>query len=258
MIDCQNINFSDYYSRQRIALASKIIGEKTVKKIIAYALYLFGASRKTIAESLAISYDTFKSFTERIEKEGLSAILDRRIKYQQLPEIKERTVREIQKVQVTFQDDYLYVNLESGSNLFQIPATNSIQVKTILLTLLDNKLITMNTASKLLDYSPSHIQRLHQKLQNNDAGLFLDRRQGQQKNLVFNPEIQTEVFQQYIANLASGRSVSSQKLSKLLKERCNIDLPSRTIRYHLEKSGLSKIKKTFPELLESLKKNSKI
>lgn len=258
MIDCHNLQFSDYYSKQRITLAYKIIGEKTVKKIIAFTLYLFGASRKTVAESLEISYDTFKSFTERIENEGLSALFDRRIKYQPLPEIKERTVQKIQKVQVNFQDDYLYINLESGSNLFKIPANNSIQVKTILLILLDNKFITRNTVSELLDYSPSHIQRLHQKLQNNDVGLFIDQRQGQQKNLVANPEIQTELFQQYVANLVTGRSISSQTLSENLKERCNIDLPSRTIRYHLEKSRLSKMKKTLPGLVESLKKNSKI
>ncbi|MCK4313074.1 MAG: helix-turn-helix domain-containing protein, partial [Candidatus Cloacimonetes bacterium] len=217
----------------------------------------FGTSRKTAAESLEISYDTFKSFTERIEQDGLSALLDRRIRHQAFPEIKENTVQEIQKVQVKSQDDYLYINLESGSNLFKIPSNNSIQVKTILLTLLDNKLIASNTVSELLDYSPSHIQRLHQKLQNNDVGLFIDQRQGQQKNLVFNPEIQTQVFQQFIANLVTGRSVSSQELSENLKDRCNIDLPSRTIRYHLEKSRLSKIKKTLPGLLESLKKTPK-
>jgi len=258
MIDCHNLKFSDYYSNQRIALANKIIGEKTVNKIIAFTLYLLGASRKTVAQSIDISYDTFKSLTERVEKEGLSALQDRRIKYQPLLEIKERTVQEIQKVKVNFQDDYLYINLESGSNLFKIPSSNSIQVKTILLTLLDNKLIARNTVSELLAYSPAHIKRLHQKLQNNDVGLFIDQRQGQQKNLLFNPEIQTEMFQQFIANLVTGRSVSSQELSENLKERCNIDLSSRTIRYHLGKSGLSKIIKTLPGLVESLKKNSKI
>lgn len=258
MIDCHNLKFSDYYSKQRITLACKIIGEKTVKKIIAFTLYLFGASRKAVAESLDIPYDTFKSLTERIEQEGLSALVDRRIKNLPLLEIKETNVQVIQKVQVDVQDDYLYINLESGSNLFKIPSNNSIQVKTILLTLLDNKLIASNTVSELLDYSPSHIHRLNQKLQNNDVGLFTDQRQGQQKNLVVNPEIQTELFQQYVANLVTGRSVSSQELSENLKERCNIDLPSRTIRYHLEKSGLSKIKKTLPRLVEFLKKNSKI
>jgi hypothetical protein len=109
-----------------------------------------------------------------------------------------------------------------------------------------------------LGYSAIHIQRLHQKLQNDDATLFSDQRKGQQKNYKCEPEILTEVIQQYIANLTSGRSVSSEKISEDLKERCNIDLPSRTIRHHLNKSGLSRIKKTLPDLLERLKKTSKI
>ncbi len=117
MIDCHNLKFSNRYSKQRIILINKIIGEKTVKKIIAFTLYLLGASRKKVAESFGFSYDTFKSFTERIEKEGFCALLDRRVKYQDLPEIKTRTDQEIQKVTAAFQDDYLYINLESGSAL---------------------------------------------------------------------------------------------------------------------------------------------
>ena len=254
MTNYHNLKFSDHYSNQRINLFSNIIGEKTIKKIIAFALYLLGASRNAVAEFFEIPYDTFKSFTERLEQVGLSALFDRRAKRQTFPESKQRTEQTIQKVMVNFQDNYLYINLESGNNLFKIPSDNSIQIKTILLTLLDNKLISRNTVSELLDYTPAHIHRLNQKLQHNDVGLFIDQRQGQQKNYLFNPQIQTEMFQQYIANLVTGRSVSSQILSENLKERCNIDLSARTIRYHLNKSGLSNIKKTLPQFIESLKK----
>lgn len=257
MIDCRSLDFSSHYSDQRISLANKVIGEKNVKKIFALILYLNGASRNSIAKSLGISYDTFKSFTDRIEREGLSALFDRRKKYQALPKIKENDVLEIQKIKVCFQDDYLYINLESGGNLFKIPSNNSMQIKTMLLTLFDNKLISRKTVSELLDYSPAHIQRLNQKLQNDDIRLFIDQRQGQRKNYICDPEILNEMFQQFIANLTTGRSVSSQTISENLKERCNIDLPSRTIRYHLEKSGLSKIKKTLPGLLDRLKKTPK-
>jgi biotin operon repressor len=258
MIDCQNLKFSDYYSKQRLSLAYKIIGEKNVKKIIAFTLYLFGAGRKAVTDSVEIPYDTFKSFTERIEQEGLPAFFDRRIKHLPLLETKTTSTQEIKNIQVNIQDNYYFFNLESGCNLLKIPINNSMQVKTILLTLLDNNLISRNTVAELLDYSPVHIQRLNQKLKNNDVSLFIDQRQGQQKQHVFSPEIQTELFQQYISHLVTGRNVASRILSEALKQRCNIDLPARTIRYHLEKSGLTKIKRTLPELLESLKKNSKI
>lgn len=257
MIDCRNFDFSPHYSNQRISLANTVIGEKNVKKIFALILYLNGASRNSIAQSLGISYDTFKSFTDRFEREGLLTLFDRRKKHQALPEIKEKPVLEIQKVQAYFQDDYLYINFKSGGNFFKISSDNSMQIKTMLLTLLDNKLISRKPVSELLGYSPAHIQRLNQKLQNDDVSLFIDQRQGQKKNYLCDPETLTEIFQQFIANLTTGRSVSSQKISENLKERCNIDLPSRTIRYHLEKSGLSKIKKTLPGLLEHLKKTPK-
>lgn len=257
MINCHDLKFSEYYSNQRLDQANKIIGEKTVKKIIAFTFYLLGASRKATAATLNIAYDTFKSLTERIEQEGLAALLDRRVKHLPLPEIKEMTVQKIQKVQVCFEDDFLLINLESGSNLMKIQSNNSIQVKTILLTLLENKLIDRRMVAELLDYTPVHIQRLNQKLHNNDVSLFMDQRQGQQQDYVCNQEIKAEMFQQYIANLVSGKSISSQTLSENLKERCHIDLPSRTIRFHIEKSGLSKIKKTLPRLIESLKKTPK-
>jgi len=257
MINCHDIKFSDYYANQRINLANKIIGEKTVRKMIAFSLYLLGVSRKSTAEKLNIAYDTFKSLTERVEQEGLAALFDRRVKHLPLPKPKDMPVHEIQKVRVCFQDDFLFVNLEPGGNLLKIQSTNSIQIKTILLTLLENKLIDRRVAAELLGYTPAHIQRLSQKLHNNDVSLFIDQRQGQQKDYKFNQEIKAEMFQQYIANLVSEKSISSQTLSKDIKERCDINLSPRSIRFHVEKSGLSKIKKTLPGLIESLKKTPK-
>jgi transposase len=257
MIDYQNVDFSSHFAERRISLANKVIGEKNVKKIFALTLYLNGASRNSISKSLGISYDTFKSFTDRIEREGLLALFDRRRKYEALPEIKEKAILEIGNIQAYFQDEYLYIKSESAGNLFKISSQNSMQIKTILLTLCDHKLISKETVSELLDYSPDYIQRLNRKLQNDDVSLFVDQRQGQQKKLVCEPEILTELYQQFIANLTTGRSVSSQTISENLKDRCNIDLPSRTIRYHLEKSGLSKLKKTLPGLLADLKKTPK-
>ena len=257
MINCQGIKFSEYYSNQRIDLANKIIGEKTVKKIIAFSLYLLGVSRKAAAENMNIAYDTFKSLTERIEKEGIAALLDRRVKHLLLPETQDMSVQAIKKVQVYVQDNFLFVNLESGSNLLKIQSNNSIQVKTILLTLLENKLLDRHIVAELLDFTPVHIQRLNQKLHNDDVSLFIDQRQGQQKDYKFNQEIKAEMFQQYIANLVNEKSISSETLSKNLKDRCNISLSPRSIRFHIEKSGLSKIKKTLPGLIESLKKTPK-
>jgi hypothetical protein len=123
--------------------------------------------------------------------------------------------------------------------------------------MLENNLIDIHTASQALNCHTVHAQRLNRQLQNEDATIFNDKRRGQTKNYVFNSDIQTEMIQQYIANLVSKKRTSSQVLSEDIKERCNLDLSSRTIRLHIDKLGLSKIKKTLPELIDSLKKTQK-
>jgi hypothetical protein len=43
----------------------------------------------------------------------------------------------------------------------------------------------------------------------------------------------------------------------LINDAQNTAISSRTIRWHMNKLGLMKIKKTLPDLVENLKKNSK-
>jgi len=254
MINCHQLSFSFHYSKKRTAIANKIIGTTTVKKILAFALYLLGASRKAIAEILNLPYDTFKSFTQRMEQEGISALIDRRLKQKAIPEINS-PVR--QKGQVNSTSDFLVINFGIENQSLKIPANNTIQIRTVVLTMLENDFIDIHTASQVLGCHSVHVQRLNRQLQNDDATTFIDKRQGQTKDYVFNPEIKAEMIQQYIANLVINRNVSSQRLSEELRQRCNIDLSSRTIRLHIEKLGLSKIKKSLPELIDSLKKTQK-
>ncbi len=254
MINCHQISFSFHYSEKRTAIANKIIGTTTVKKILAFALYLLGASRKAIAEILNLPYDTFKSFTQRVEHEGISALIDRRLKHKAIPEINSPVT---QKGQVNSTSDFLIINFGIENRRLKIPANNTIQIRTVVLTMLENDFIDIHTASQVLGCHPVHVQRLNRQLQNDDATTFIDKRQGQTKDYVFKPEIKAEMLQQYIANLVIHRNVSSQRLSEELRQRCDIDLSSRTIRLHIEKLGLSKIKKSLPELIDSLKKTQK-
>lgn len=251
-MNCQDIKFSKHYSEKRISIANKVIGIKIVKWILSFTLYLYGASRQIAAESQNLSYDTFKSFTQRIEKEGLSAFFDKR--YRATPTIKQKSIT---KAQAGFHDDYLIINLGITGTSLKIPANNSIQIKTILLSLYENNLLDKQIVSDLLGYSPIYIQRLNKKLQNNDVAIFIDKREGQKMDYVVTPEIKAEIIQQFVANTAACKKTSSQTLSEDLKERCNIDLPARTIRLHIKKLGLSKIKPTLPPLIELIKKTQK-
>lgn len=254
MINCQSLSFSGFYSEKRIALANKIIGAAAVKKIIALSFYLLGASRKAISEIMNIPYDTFKSFTQRVEKEGIQTLFDRRSKYQPIPIVEVRTEK---KIKASFQDDFLIMDFGEETTTIKVPSKNKNQIKTVLLTMVDNKLLDKKTVADLLGYAPIYIQRLSRQLRTNDVSILFDERQGQQKEYVFTPEAKAEVIQQFTANAAVRKKTSSKALAEDLKARCGFDLSSRSIRLHIEKLGLLKIKQTLPELIESLKKTPK-
>jgi hypothetical protein len=55
----------------------------------------------------------------------------------------------------------------------------------------------------------------------------------------------------------TGISTSSNAIASKLKERCSIELSDRSIRVHIAKLGLNNIRKSLPELLNTLKKTKK-
>jgi transposase len=248
----QDIKFSEFYSNKRIKLANKIIGIKIVKWILAFALYLFGATRQAAAKSQGLSYNTFKSFTERIEKDGFSAFFDKRSKNINITKSKP-----IQAVKAYFQDDHFIIYLGMENRFLKIPTNNYIQIKTVLLSFYRNKLIDKHTVAELLGYSTSYIQKITRKLFEEDAGILLDQRQGQKKDYVVTPYMKSELIQQFTANVVLGKKTSSSAISQDLKKRCNITLVARTIRFHIEKLGLSKIKHSLIEIIEAVKKTPK-
>ena len=250
IMNYQDIKLSNLYSKERIKLANKVIGDKIIKRILAFALYLFGATRQIAAESQGLSYDTFKSFTQRIETQGFTAFFDKR--YKNINNIQSQPIK---KIRVYYQDDYLIIDLANENMYLQIPKNNNIQIKTILLSLYKNKLLDKHTISRISGYKPSYLQKITKKLHEEDAGVLYDQRQGQKKDYVVTPEIKAEIIQQYTANIVTGKNTSSNSLSQALKQRCNINLSERTIRFHIQKLGLAKIKHSLIETINCIKKN---
>ena len=255
MLNSQELKFSSFYSKKRINHANNILGEKLVKKMIAFVLYLLGVSRQSIADNLKIPYETLKSFTIRIEKEGAPALIDRRYKNAKILESPEPNSHQ-SEVQISSQDGYMLIDLGNNQKM-SIPSKNRLQIQTILLTLLENNQINASRVSELLNVSQVHVYQLRKQMLENDITSFIDKRQGQQKDYIFNSEAKKEVIQQFAVNVISGEKTSSEKLSKDIKERCKIKLSPRSIRYHIKKLGLTEIKKTLPRLVEEVKKNSK-
>jgi hypothetical protein len=254
MLNCRQLSFSQSYSQKRIALANKILGTKLVKRIIGLSLYLLGAGRKSVAEFIEMPYDTFKSFTERVEKNGAYGFLDRREKnHVVLPDKSERKT----EITVSVIESFCIINFGEINSSIQIPIKNSLQVKVVLLSLLKNKIIRLSDVSKILNYSESYISRLAENLYNEDMDILLDHRQGQKMDYVFNSEIKSEVILQIAGNAVVGKSTSSTAIAEDLEKRKGFRLSARSIRQHISRLGLKEVSKKLPSLIYTLKKTQK-
>ena len=67
MLNSQNLpKLSSGYSQQRIERANQILGVDSVHRILVFALYLLGSSRKALAEFVDLRLDTVKSLVHRM------------------------------------------------------------------------------------------------------------------------------------------------------------------------------------------------
>jgi hypothetical protein len=252
MLNCQTIHFSSNLSKQRMDTAENILGEKVAKYIIAFSLYLLGARRRQIAESLEIPHDTVKSFIKRVFQDGITGLEDRR---QKTSSFLPKGAVFPGKPSVALTDKEVVVDFGVSRRPLKIPADNLLQVKTVLLTMFHNKLITAPKAAEILGCSPVHISRLSHTLGKGDVHSLLDKRQGQKKDYLFSPQVKAELIQQFAANAISGKPTSSRLISRQIAERCQLNLADRSLRHHMKKMGLRNIAKSLPRLVDTLKKN---
>ncbi len=234
--------------------ARTILGIRLLNLIIGLALYLLGAKRSAIALSLEVPEDTLKSFFKRVFKIGFSAFEDRRRKSQPLP-ASLKTIRP-GAASVKIEDNEVVVAFGSSCQPLKIPIQNKLQIKTILLTCLDNKLLKNAQTADIIGYSSRHTLKLSGDLKIGDVYSLLDKRQGQKQDYLVTPEMKAELIQQFVIDLLTNEPPTGKQISEALKERCEINMSERTARYHISKLGLFLIKKSLPKILTELKKNS--
>jgi hypothetical protein len=124
----------------------------------------------------------------------------------------------------------------------------------VLLTLLDQGLVGTRDVSEALGLSAVHTLNLARKLHADDVPALIDKREGQKQEYRFTAEVKAEIIQQFVLDVVAGGRVSGRLLSEHLQERCKLSLSARSIRDHIGKLGLSRIKKSLPDLLRGLKK----
>ena len=228
-----DLDYSDNSRNKRLSQARKVLGATIANRIIAYALFLFGAKREDIAKYLQVPHNTLLSFFTRVTKFGLCGFDDRRAKPAQQPGIIKN------EWGCTINKGQLELHCGRDNKTINIPETNPLQLKALILTLLDNGLINRNEAAQALGFSCGNVDRLLRKMRADDVGGLIDGRQGQQQDYVFTPEIKSELILQYASNAAQGKPTSGAVLAGDLKERAQLDLSERSIRMHISKLGLN-------------------
>ena len=258
IMNCDKFDFSPTVSHKRILQAKAIFGETIVNKILAWVLFLLGASKPTICSTLDFKPGTLRTLLYRVQKQGLGALEDRRYKTSSFkPQAALTVPAEPVKVALHERDDCYQVNLGDSLHI-QISLSNPLLFKSLLLCLLQNQLINRRQAAQALQLSEDRVGKLAKKLVEEDVTGLIDQRRGQKQDYIFTPTIKGELIQQVVIDIVQDGKMSGEKLSKHLNERCQYDLSPRSILYHLRNMGLSKIKKTLPAYLAEAKKNSSI
>lgn len=84
--------------------------------------------------------------------------------------------------------------------------------------------------------------------------VLIDKRKGQKHDFRVDLSIKAELIKHFAARTVTGHSISSQALAQIINTSREVCISPRTIRWHMNKMGLTKIKKTLPQLVETLKK----
>jgi len=252
MLNClDELTFSKTHSENRLKKAYTLLGENLVNKIIGFVLFLLGAKRERIAEKINIPIGTFLSFLTRIDNIGIAAFGDRRSSTSfQVKQTKS------QKLCISLKKENNNFNIifNNENKIINFPISNSLQSKVVLLTFLENGLLSVKEVSQALNFSTVHTRQLCTNLFNQDAHSLIDKRKGQLKDYTYTPDIKAEIIKQFTVNAVTGASISSQSISKQLNDEHNFKLSDRSVRSHMKKLGLHKIAKSLSMEINELKK----
>jgi len=252
LINCRNLSLSPQLSKNRIDQAKKTLGPGVVQRVLCFALYLLGVNRSAIGQLLSMPVETAKSIIKAVTRDGLGAFEDRRRRVSTfLPRV------QLEPAPITLKNEEDHVVVDLGGRYVSLPRQDALQVKIVLLTMLNNGLLSKRAVAEALWFTSTHTTTLARRLSEKGACSLVDRRQGQKQEYRVPAPIKAELVQQFAVDIITSGQTSGEKISTELKERCNISIPARTVRHHLAQMGLREIKQSLPQLLAGAKKNSK-
>ena len=250
MLNCPlSLTFSPTFRAKRLKKAYDLLGSAVVKRLVGFVLFLLGANREDVARFIRVPFGTFLSLLIRLDAIGLPGFEDRRksspAPQQQMPP---------PAMTLRVNDRIVCLDPVAEHENIDIRPENSLQAKIVLLTFLDNGLLSSKDTAYLLGFSQRHTRELSSRLRENDAYALMDHRTGQRSDYRFTPQIKAQIVQQFAVNAITGARTSSRAIAEQLAQRCGLQLSDRSLRLHMHKLGLSYIVHSLPQLVETLKK----
>ena len=254
MMDCRDIEFSPEKSAQRMGRFRRALGARLVHRILALALYLLGAKRNQVASLVNLPEDSLKTMLRTVQQEGFDALRDRR-RSASTPAPKAVVPAKV-TVSLHLDEQCCVIDFGDGQAL-RIPRAHRLHLKTLLLSLFQSGLLTAERVACALQLSTAHCRQLAAKLKREDVvPALVDKRGGQKQDYRVGQAEKAEIIKHFAAEAMSGHATSGRALAKVIQEHSQMTLSERTIRWHVNKLGLNRIKKTLPEQVERLKKTA--
>jgi len=257
-MNCQDLVFSPKQSQKRIDRALKVLPAKILKRILSFSLFLLGGKRKAIASLMEMPEETVKTGISKVMKEGFSAFRDRR-QAENKCDPQASNPREESKITVLVEEKFCTIVFGGMGQILKILRNHKVHLRTVLLSLLNSGLLSMQSVAFALGLTQAHCRELSESLiANGVKNVLIDKRKGQTRDFRFGPSAKAELIQNFAARTVTGHRVSSQTLAEIINESLQptYTISPRTVRWHINKLGLMGIKKTLPELVNSLKKKS--
>lgn len=250
-MDCRDVDFSPEKSEERINRALQVFPRRLLMRVLAFALHLLGARRSVVAAMVEMPEESVKTVVRLVLRDGFPALRDRR--WSEVGSVI-RATPSPSPITARREADGRIVDFGPNATL-KIPLAHTVQARTVLLSLLNAGLLSVQETASVLEMSAAHCRELTRKLVSHDVvDALVDKRQGQKRDYRVGPEQKAEIIQQVVARIVTGHSTSSEVVAERVNERTQARLSARTVRWHINNLGLANINNTLLQLVESLKK----
>ena len=237
IMDCRQIEFSPTKSADRIDRVLRVVPRGLLMRMLAFTIHLLGARRQAVASLVGMREESVKTVIRLVMRDGFPAIRDR---------------RRSEKVSITIsapsppvaarrEGEWYVVEFGTDEKTLTIPVAFQVQARTVLLSLVNAGLLSVQETAMVLGIHAAHCRELARKLASQDVvESLVDKRQGQKRDTLFTPEVKSELVQQFVVNALSGWPTSGQAIKEDLQQRCGLEVSERSVRLHLNKLEIQK------------------